>query len=516
MAGQQDYQQIKNKLLDREWRLNHLYHIKDKAGQKVLMRMNWAQKRLYKSMWYFNVILKARQLGFTTFIMIYFLDSCLFNSNQSAGIIAHTKDDAENIFTNKVKFAYDNLPDWLKSEITATQDSAKRLKFSNGSSFDVGTSLRSGTYQKLLVSEYGKVSAKYPEKAREIKTGAFNTVEVGQQIFVESTAEGKAGEFFDMCENARKLSDMSRQLGMAEPRFHFFAWFDNPEYRLPDHEVEITPVPEYLKNYLSGLPIDKNQIAWYAAKHAIMGDDMKREYPSTPDEAFEGSLQGAFYTEEMAAARKSGRIRPLLIDKSHPIYTFWDLGLNDQMSIWFAQHINNQLYFVDYHESSGEGWEYYAKMLQDKGYIYDTHFFPHDGNKRIRGAQVFTDRQLAETMGIRPIKVVPVTSSVFADIRNYCKPAMFQASFDVEKCHIGITHLDNYRKKWDKVAGMFTETPLHDSASHGADAYRTAAVALKTGMIGTKGTGEPIQNRSKGLYTSRRFENKAKGLQSRR
>lgn len=515
MDEAQAYQKVKERLSDRKWRLNNLYYIKDKAGNKVLLRMNWAQRKLYASIWYFNIILKARQLGFTTFILIYFLDSCLFNSNHAAGVIAHTKDDAEDLFTNKVKFAYDNLPEWLKAERSASTDTAKKLVFNNGSSFTVGTSLRSGTYQKLLISEYGKVSAKYPEKAKEIKTGALNTVELGQQVFVESTAEGTSGEFFNLCEHARKLKDMARKLTRAEPKFHFFAWFDNPEYSLPEHEIALTPVADRLKEYFSTLPVTltPGQMAWYAAKESIQGSDMKREYPSTPEEAFEGSIEGAFYLKEMVALRKNGRIRLLERDPSYPVFTFWDLGLNDQMSIWFAQYIRGELYFIDYHESSNEGWEYYAKLLQDKGYIYDTHFFPHDGNKRVRGAQVFTDRQLAETLGIRPIKVIGVTSSVFADIRNYCKPSFALCTFSEEGCAVGISHLDNYRKKWDKQTGMFTEEPLHNEASHGADAFRTAAVALKTGLLNK--TGAPIVNKTQGVSTTQRFKNNSSRLRGR-
>ena len=509
----QAYQKLKELLSNREWRLNNLYYIKDKTGQKVLLRMNWAQRKLYGSLWYFNIILKARQLGFTTFILIYFLDACLFNSNHAAGVIAHTKDDAEDLFTNKVKFAYDNLPEWLKKERTASTDTAKKLVFNNGSSFTVGTSLRSGTYQKLLVSEYGKVSAKFPDKAKEIKTGALNTVEVGQQIFVESTAEGKAGEFFDMCENARKLKDQGRELTRAEPKFHFFAWYDNPDYRLPDHEVKLTPISAELRLYLDTLPVDENQKAWYAAKYAIMGPDMKREFPSTPAEAFEGSMEGTFYLDEMAKARKDGRIRPLVRDPSYPVFTFWDLGLNDQMSIWFAQFIRGELYFIDYHESSNEGWEFYAALLQSKGYVYDTHFFPHDGNKRIRGAEVFTDKQLAETLGIRPIKVVPVTSSVYKDIRNYCKPTFVICHFHEDACATGIVHLDNYRKKWDKIAGMFTETPLHNEASHGSDAFRTAAVAFKTNMLNVKAVAP--QSKASPLSTTTRFKGNTRRLRGR-
>ena len=88
----------KDKLIDRYWRLNHLYSIIDKSGDKISFKLNWAQKELYNNLWYCNVILKARQLGVSTFITILFLDTCLFNSNISCGIIAHTREDAEQIY----------------------------------------------------------------------------------------------------------------------------------------------------------------------------------------------------------------------------------------------------------------------------------------------------------------------------------------------------------------------------------------------------------------------------------
>ena len=106
------------KMLDAKWRINNLYYIVDKQGRKIKFNLNWAQESLYDNMWYCNVILKARQLGISTFVCLLFLDRCLFNSNQSAGIIAHTLEDAQQLF-RRVKFAYDSLPDQLKSIITA-------------------------------------------------------------------------------------------------------------------------------------------------------------------------------------------------------------------------------------------------------------------------------------------------------------------------------------------------------------------------------------------------------------
>ncbi|MDA9090794.1 terminase, partial [Porticoccaceae bacterium] len=86
------------RLDDQWWRLNNLYYITDKQGRKVKFKPNWAQKQLFNKMWYLNIILKARQLGMTTFIQLFMLDVCLFNDNQTAGVIAHNREDAEDFF----------------------------------------------------------------------------------------------------------------------------------------------------------------------------------------------------------------------------------------------------------------------------------------------------------------------------------------------------------------------------------------------------------------------------------
>ena len=100
--------------------LNNLYYITDKRGEKLLFKCNWAQEQIYADLHYCNIVLKARQLGITTFITLLFLDTALFNSNISCGIVADTEENAKYIF-RKIKFAYDCLPDSLK-DIRAAAD----------------------------------------------------------------------------------------------------------------------------------------------------------------------------------------------------------------------------------------------------------------------------------------------------------------------------------------------------------------------------------------------------------
>lgn len=488
MAGSatQALDYLTERLSDRDWRLDNLYYIRNAKGERVLFKRNWAQKNFFENIWYFNTILKARQLGFSTFILIYMLDACLFNDNHSAGVIAQSLVDASDLFENKVKYAYDNLPDEIKLMIPAEQDSSRKLSFANGSSITVGTSLRGGTYQKLHISEYGKISAKYPDKAQEIKTGAFNTVHAGQQIFVESTAEGQGGEFYDLCERAKRLDEQGDELTVLDPKFHFYPWFKNPEYCLTEEDARKVAFTAEAKKYFSeleakGVSLNKGQRAWYIKKAEQQGDDMKREFPSTPEEAFETAVEGAYYSTQLALIRRKGQVTSVPYDPAFPVNTFWDIGISDMVTIWFMQYIAQEYRFVNYFEDHNEGIEYYADILKDlhrmRGYRYDTHYMPHDGNAR----SLQTGKTLEETArnhGIDPIIIVPRTSDLKNDIQK-CRNILPMCWFDKENCAQGLSHLGNYRKEWDDKLSVWRDRPRHDSASHGADGFRTFAVGYE-------------------------------------
>ena len=168
---------VKDRLGSRKWRINNLYWIIDEKGRRVKFKPNFQQQILLDEMHYFNLILKARQLGITTFWAILYLDMALFNSNVKVGIIAQNREAAEEIFLDKTKYPYDNLgtdgegvvifPE-LKECIVATQDTARKIMFSNNSSIRVATSFTSSTLSVLHITEHGKICASEPEKAKEV------------------------------------------------------------------------------------------------------------------------------------------------------------------------------------------------------------------------------------------------------------------------------------------------------------------------------------------------------------
>ncbi len=462
----------KQRLSDAKWRINNLYYIVDKRGRKIKFELNWAQESLYHEMWYCNVILKARQLGISTFVSLLFLDRCLFNSNQSAGIIAHTVEDAQQLF-KRVKFAYDSLPDHLKEIIKAENDTANMLKFSNGSSLRVGTSLRSSTFQYLHISEFGKICAKYPDKSQEIITGSLNTVAPGQYIFIESTAEGKEGYFYDICKRAQKMKN--EELSKIDFKFHFYPWWKEPGYRIGSVVRIDKDTVEYFDHLETmGIKLDYEQKAWYTAREAIQKEDMNREYPSTPEEAWEVSNEGFYYGKQMSIARVEGRISRIPYEENLPVHTAWDLGYNDSTAIWLFQLVSKEIRLIDYVEGSGESLSHWINLLKSKDYTYGRHLAPHDINVKEYSSgmsRLSTARNLGFNMVAVPkLEIIAGIDSV-RNILNRCW-------FDENKCGKGIKALENYKKEWDDRHACWRSQPLHNWASHCADSFRTLATGL--------------------------------------
>jgi len=493
-----EHKDLLTKVFIDEWtRLNTFYSIVDKLGDKRTFKCNWAQKELYHNLHNLNIVLKARQLGISTFIGMYLLDKCLFNDNVSAGIICDSRENAKQFF-KRIKYAYDNLPQFIRDMRPATVDSAQELVFSNGSSIRVGTSMRGSTLNYLHISEFGKICAHYPEKAREIITGSLNTLAAGQFCCIESTAEGQDGDFYEMCKVARGLQEQKKKLTKLDYRFHFFPWWKEPYYTLADHvgiDDEMAKYFEALKGI--GITLSEAQKHWYVATEKTQQDDMKREYPSTPDESFQAATDGAYYHKQLSLARMQGRISNVPYDESLPVHTAWDLGYSDDTVIWFFQIDGREIHIFDYLEGSGEPLPYYLKLLKNKDYIYGTHLVPHDANTTEYGSG-FTRIETARKAGFN----LTLTTSVNIDEGIDAARLLFiRFWFDETKCAKGIHHLDNYKRMWNAAHGCWVSRPNHNEHSHCADALRYLAVGLD--KIGSQLVSDTEAERMLNLYQPR-------------
>lgn len=475
------------------WRLHNLYWITDKRNQVVKFQPNQEQTQFLEALHYRNVILKARQLGFSTLIQLMFLDQAVFNSNVRAGVIADTKPNAEIIFRDKIRFAYDRLPATIRERRAPETDSTTELLLSNNSSVRVGTSMRSGTLQYLHVSEFGKICAKDPERAREIVTGAIPALTPDGFLFIESTAEGRDGEFYQMCEDARKRIGHKHQ--PLEEKFHFFPWYSRSEYETDAEGVVIAPKDtEYFEKVErdAGIVLSERKRAWYVLTQRRLGADMKREYPSTPDEAFEAANEGAWYREQFDMMRREGRICRVPYDRSILVNTFWDIGANDFNGIWFHQQLGPEHRFLRYYENSGRTLDHYVQIMKDTGYNFGVAYLPHDAkHKRLgRGFRNQSVEDMLHELGVTDTIIVPRIDDVTVGI-NQTRMALSLAYFDAEGCAEGLSHLEKYSKEWDERGATWKNHPKHDAHSNAADALRQWGQKYKS-LRGTVQDEDPV------------------------
>ena len=460
--------ELKENLEDREWRLNNLYWIKNDEGERVKFKFNWTQKILFDNIWYFNVILKSRQLGITTFFCILYLDDVIFNG-YDAGLIAHTREDAIKIFDTKVKYAWDNLPEMIRQEYKLNTDNTRELSFKRGSqesSIYVGTTLRSGTVQRLHWSEAGIIDSKYPQRAKDILEGALNTVHKGGIITVESTAKGNEGVFFDICKQARDFARTGEELSEMDWKFFFFPWFKHPAYKLKGNFIIPVKEQEYFKKIEveEKAKLSQEQKNWYFKKKLIQKGGMKSEFPSNPDEAFEASIEGVYYERELNKLLEDNRIRIVPYEPKLPVDTYWDLGTaktrKDATSIVFVQDIGMEIHIIDFYGNTGEGLAHYINMLQSRGYIYGRHYAPHD----IQVRELGTGKTRLETAVSLGLHFDIVDNIGFEDGIEATRMIFNKCWFDGEKTAELIKALQNYRKEWNEKLGRYSDRPLKNWA----------------------------------------------------
>jgi hypothetical protein len=470
--------QLLSHLLNKNWRISNLYWIKDKEGRKIKFKPNWAQLTLINDPHPLKLVLKARQLGITTYAAINFLDDILFNPQTHAGIIAHTLDDAQNIFVDKLKYAFDSLDPRIRPLFRNIADSSKELSFTNGSVIRVGTSLRSSTLQRLHISEFGKICAKYPERAREVVTGSLNTVQLGssQQIIIESTAEGKEGYFYEMCKEALQREKDGIDPTPIQFKLFFFPWWKEDSYSSVYKET----LDDYLNNYFAKLHNDNILLTdfqkwWYAAKYKVQKEDMLREYPSTPEEAFQASQDGYWYSQQMKDLHDAGHITNISYDRALPVHVSWDLGQADHMALWFFQ-VNRagEVMIIDYFQRQNTPIDQISAILKQKGYSYGIHILPHDANARDRAGITFV--QQARPFGITGMVL---EQHSLRDGRNLVRSTLNKCWFDMKKCIDGIRALEGYKRKWSSQIGGFKDEDVEDQCCHGADSFRYLCAGLK-------------------------------------
>ncbi len=314
----------------KRWRMDNLYFLITKDGKKEVFRMNRAQLHFFENylsqpgkIYHRHVILKARQLGFTTFIDIFILDEILFNTNKEGIIIAHKVQDATEIFDKKIDFAIRNMaPDVKGAFFKINHNSARKIQVvvdygpeqGSTSSIAVSVSGRSGTYHLVHISEFAKMCILFPKRAEEVETGTFPAVPFDGFIFIESTAEGMAGRFYEMFNERWNSRDrITPQLSQVQFMPHFYNWqYDDMEMKKIRSNIPVAQMDECeidWAEYQKDNALTDLEITYYYMKWQQLGGKggtdavkkLKQEYPTTPEEAFLSTGQSYFPIAKVAS-----------------------------------------------------------------------------------------------------------------------------------------------------------------------------------------------------------------------
>jgi phage terminase large subunit len=193
------------------------------------------------------------------------------------------------------------------------------------------------------------------------------------------------------------------------------------------------------------------------------------------DCSFEAAIAGAIFAKELQAARDAGRIGRVPYDPALPVHTAFDLGVGDSTAIWLIQLLGQEARLIDYFEASGEGLPFYAKILQERGYVYGRHIAPHD----IAVRELGSGRSRIEVAASLGIKFEIAPNVPLEDGIHAARLWLARCWIDETKCKAGLEALQHYRWDFNDRLGEFKSRPIHDFASHASDAFRYAALALK-------------------------------------
>lgn len=233
---------------------------------------------------------------------------------------------------------------------------------------------------------------------------------------------------------------------------------------------------------------------------AVMTED---QYDQELECSFDAALQGTYYADMLNKLSDRQLWDDELYEPDQKVHVAADVGLRDSTAWWFWQPRSDGIAVIDYYETSGKHVEHYLEMLHHKGYEYHEIWLPHDAKAKTLATRRSTVEQFAnphETVRLTgseeliaayppgsrlPIRIVPkmaVQHGIDAG-----RHMLQRAYFDMKHTESGLDALRSYRRQWNELAKSFSDTPYHDWASNGADAWRyLALVAQKSVAMPTE------------------------------
>ena len=500
-----DTQQALEAFRDPVWRLERLYSIRTRDGSviKFAPRPQQAQiiDLIYRKGCRRIIILKARQLGFSTLLGVICADRLCFGLGQQISLIDQTIEDARQKLRDIVMVAYDSLDPALKRELPITRSNTGELavKFvhheeAKTNAMFAGTHARGGANSFLWISEWGVIQSTDLARSEEILTGGLPSAGDGICVVESTWRGGRNGHLWSLVKSGLEIPEEEK--GPLDWRVVFFDWQSDPSYS----DAVPRLIGEETERYFSGLPASAGvftlgQKSWYQRKRAELGMFVLREFPTTMDECFKSPVEGSIFAAEIDKLRVEGALKPWMIDNSALTHTSWDLGSPINTVVWYFQlGPMGEIKVIDIDlDLDIPPVERVARMLA-KGYLYGSHFLPHDAQATQKSGRTFL-MELKDA-GLGNLRAVPRTYDIWVGI-NRLRQMLPRFSFRVPQCERGLEALCNYHMVRETSSGIAKDEPCHDWSSHACDALRLIAECEAANMLrgaaGGGGSGRPYR-----------------------
>lgn len=386
------------------------------------------QKIIHDNLKRWNVLVAHRRFGKTCLVLNELIKKCMLNSLDSPryGYIAPTYRMAKQAAWSYLMDYTMTIPDvkYHETELRVDLPGKRRIQCFGADAYQ---NLRGMRFDGIVVDEI----ALMPPAIWEVLRPALADRK-GWLIAIGTPAGHNA--FFDLYDNARNSKDW------------YSAIFKASETNIIDDEE------------LEG------------SKKLMSPEQFEQEFECS----FDAGVLGGIYTRAISDITEKEQITNIEYDTKYEVNTYWDLGIGDATSIWFAQNVGNRIHLIEYYENSGQSLEHYAKYLGSKDYKYGDHYGPHDLKVRELGSGK-SRNEIASNLGLY-FTIVPKLS--IEDGINAARMILPRCWFDRDKCQLGLEALRQYSWERNDKTGQMKNKPKHSWASHAADAFRYLAVGL--------------------------------------
>jgi phage terminase large subunit len=221
--------------------------------------------------------------------------------------------------------------------------------------------------------------------------------------------------------------------------------------------------------YFSELKASETGIIAAEELAAMRSQMTDAQYEQEMECSFTAPVLGTYYAGQIENLEKNGQIYSpnARFDEAYKVSIALDLGFTDSTSIWFWQERPDGYAIIDYEEAHSQPLSYYFDLLDSKPYSYNSVWLPHDARaKTLQTGRSTIEQFLQHGYPARIVPHLKVQQGIDAGrlILNDC--------FFNEKTKQGVEGLRAYRRRFNEITKVFSDTPLHDWASNPADAFR--------------------------------------------